>query len=254
MAEDIGSWYEPGTINMILLTNMRLTPRGMQRAIISATEAKTAALQDLDIRSSYTPMVNPATGTGTDNIIVVQGAGTRIDNAGGHSKMGELIARMLRLVQDERPDALEVHRSLERIRDQLAAGLGGELLEGPAQVLHASRQVSLLSQGLGEPDVAAPLARVQADRLLEGIDGAVHVPGAQAGDLGRLWFFHPQHHLGPVRNFLGCSHDFSPVLGIVGIFKAFFDIPVAHPAAFVTFLYIVILTQIFIQCLRDRVC
>jgi ABC-type Fe3+-hydroxamate transport system substrate-binding protein/adenosylcobinamide amidohydrolase len=93
MAEDIGAYYEPGTINMLILTNMRLTPRAMNRAVISATEAKTAALQDLDIRSSYTGLTNPATGTGTDNIIVVQGTGPRIDNAGGHTKMGELIAR-----------------------------------------------------------------------------------------------------------------------------------------------------------------
>jgi ABC-type Fe3+-hydroxamate transport system substrate-binding protein/adenosylcobinamide amidohydrolase len=93
MAEDVGAYYEPGTINMIILANRQLTPRAMNRAIISATEAKTTALQDLDIRSSYTPMTNPATGTGTDNIIVVQGAGPRINNAGGHSKMGELIAR-----------------------------------------------------------------------------------------------------------------------------------------------------------------
>ena len=93
MAEDIGAYYEPGTINMIIMANMQLTPRAMNRAILSATEAKTAALQDLDIRSSYTPMTNPATGTGTDNIIVVQGVGPRIDNAGGHSKMGELIAK-----------------------------------------------------------------------------------------------------------------------------------------------------------------
>lgn len=93
MAEDVGAYYEPGTINMIILSNMQLTPRAMQRAIISATEAKTAALQDLDIRSSYTPLIHPATGTGTDNIIVVEGSGIRIDNAGGHSKMGELIAK-----------------------------------------------------------------------------------------------------------------------------------------------------------------
>jgi len=65
----------------------------MNRAIISATEAKTAALWDMDIRSSQTPMNNPATGTGTDNIIVVQGDGTEIDNAGGHCKLGELIAK-----------------------------------------------------------------------------------------------------------------------------------------------------------------
>ncbi len=93
MSKDVGRFYEPGTINMILLTNMKLTPRAMTRSIISATEAKTAVLQDLDIRSSYLPLSAAATGTGTDNIIVVQGDGPPVDNAGGHSKMGELIAR-----------------------------------------------------------------------------------------------------------------------------------------------------------------
>jgi ABC-type Fe3+-hydroxamate transport system substrate-binding protein/adenosylcobinamide amidohydrolase len=93
MSKDEGRFYEPGTINIIILPNMGLTPRAMTRAIISATEAKTAALQYLDIRSAYSSLYNQATGTGTDNIIVVQGTGVRIDNAGGHSKMGELIAR-----------------------------------------------------------------------------------------------------------------------------------------------------------------
>jgi ABC-type Fe3+-hydroxamate transport system substrate-binding protein/adenosylcobinamide amidohydrolase len=93
MSKDTGNYYEPGTINMIFLANMHLTPRAMTRAIISATEGKTAALQDLDIRSSYLPLTSSATGTGTDNIIVVQGDGQTIDNAGGHTKLGELIAR-----------------------------------------------------------------------------------------------------------------------------------------------------------------
>jgi len=95
MSADEGRFYEPGTINIILLPNMQLTSRAMTRAIISATEAKTAALMDLDIRSSYTPFVHQATGTGTDNIIVVEGTGKQIDNAGGHSKMGELIAKVV---------------------------------------------------------------------------------------------------------------------------------------------------------------
>jgi ABC-type Fe3+-hydroxamate transport system substrate-binding protein/adenosylcobinamide amidohydrolase len=93
MAEDVGRYYEPGTINIIILTNARLSRRAMTRALISATEAKCAALADLDVRSSYTGLENQATGTGTDNIIVVEGQGTAIDNSGGHSKMGELIAR-----------------------------------------------------------------------------------------------------------------------------------------------------------------
>ena len=93
MGKDTGMYYEPGTINMLILSNMELSARAMTRAVISATEAKTAALWDMDIRSAYTSSVNPATGTGTDNIIVIKGTGTKIDNAGGHSKMGELIAK-----------------------------------------------------------------------------------------------------------------------------------------------------------------
>ena len=93
MSKDVGRYYEPGTINIILLSNMKLTSRAMTRAIISATEAKTAALMDLDIRSSYLSKLHRATGTGTDNIIVVQGEGIRIDRSGGHTRMGELISK-----------------------------------------------------------------------------------------------------------------------------------------------------------------
>ncbi len=93
MSKDAGRYYEPGTINIILLPNMKLTSRAMTRAIISATEAKTAALMDMDIRSSYSSKLHRATGTGTDNIIVVEGEGIRIDSSGGHTKMGELISK-----------------------------------------------------------------------------------------------------------------------------------------------------------------
>jgi len=93
MAKDEAGYYEPGTINVIVMTNMALSPRAMTRAVISATEGKAAALFDMDVRSAYTPLPHRATGTGTDEIIVVQGAGSRVDNAGGHSKLGELIAR-----------------------------------------------------------------------------------------------------------------------------------------------------------------
>ncbi len=93
MSRDEGRYYEPGTINIIILTNMQLSPRAMARAVISATEAKTASLQDLDIRGGDDPLRCQATGTGTDEMIVVSGRGRPVENAGGHSKLGELIAR-----------------------------------------------------------------------------------------------------------------------------------------------------------------
>jgi len=101
MGADAGLYYEPdnsgkarkpGTINILLLTNTRLSPQAMSRGIITATEAKSSALQDLDIRSGYSAGTHQATGTGTDNIIVVEGDGQPIDGSGGHTKMGELMA------------------------------------------------------------------------------------------------------------------------------------------------------------------
>jgi len=80
-----------GTINVILLTNALLSEGAMARAIITVTEAKTAALQDLNVRSTGSPQYQ-ATGTGTDNVIVVSGKmGELIFLTSGHTKIGELI-------------------------------------------------------------------------------------------------------------------------------------------------------------------
>jgi len=82
-----------GTVNIILLTNAILTDGAMARAVITATEAKTAAFQELNVPSSYTQNAQ-ATGTGTDNVIIVSGTkGPKVKYTGGHSKMGELIGK-----------------------------------------------------------------------------------------------------------------------------------------------------------------
>ena len=84
---------KPGTINIMLLTNARITDGGMARAVITATEAKTAALEDLKVPSTYTKEVQ-ATGTGTDSMIIVSGtSGPKVTYTGGHSKIGELIGK-----------------------------------------------------------------------------------------------------------------------------------------------------------------
>jgi adenosylcobinamide amidohydrolase len=83
-----------GTINVIILTNAPLSNGAMARTIITATEAKTAALQDMNARSSVSPE-NQATGTGTDNMIIVSGKDTAkpLLYTGGHTKIGELIGK-----------------------------------------------------------------------------------------------------------------------------------------------------------------
>lgn len=87
-----GRFERLGTINVIVLTNASLSEGAMARGIITLTEAKIIALEDLDIRSSYNPEIR-ATGTGTDNAIIASGEGPRINYLGGHAKMGELMAR-----------------------------------------------------------------------------------------------------------------------------------------------------------------
>lgn len=85
-----------GTVIVFVLTNAKLTDGAMARALITITEAKTAAFQDLDVPSSYTKNIQ-ATGTGTDSIIVVSGmAGPQVTYTGGHSKIGELIGKAAR--------------------------------------------------------------------------------------------------------------------------------------------------------------
>jgi adenosylcobinamide amidohydrolase len=97
---DVGDYFERegkyvlahGTINVIILTNAVLSDGAMARAIITATEAKTAAMQDMNVKSSYTPQ-NQATGTGSDNMIIVSGEGSSMPLrvTSGHTKIGELI-------------------------------------------------------------------------------------------------------------------------------------------------------------------
>lgn len=104
-----------GTINVILLTNARLTEGAMIRSLINITEAKTAALEDLDVRSSYTPLQNQATGTGTDNAIVVPGDGPEITCVGGHTVAGQLIGRVTKEGVKEairRQNGLFAHRGI----------------------------------------------------------------------------------------------------------------------------------------------
>jgi adenosylcobinamide amidohydrolase len=79
-----------GTINTMVCINCELTAGALVQAVITATEAKTAVLQELAIPSRYSD--GYATGTGTDQIgIAAMRCGSSIADAGKHSKTGELI-------------------------------------------------------------------------------------------------------------------------------------------------------------------
>jgi adenosylcobinamide hydrolase len=91
--EDGSHQFIQGTINMILLIGADLPEYAMARAIITASEAKAAALQQLMAPSRYSQGI--ATGSGTDMIAVVcDGTSSlTLTDAGQHSKLGELIGK-----------------------------------------------------------------------------------------------------------------------------------------------------------------
>ncbi|MBT0964161.1 adenosylcobinamide amidohydrolase [Denitromonas iodatirespirans] len=84
----------PGTINLIVLVNARLTRPALVNAIITVTEAKCAVLADLGARS---PDGAPATGTSTDTVTVAAtGRGPALPFAGPATVPGWLIAQAVR--------------------------------------------------------------------------------------------------------------------------------------------------------------
>ncbi|NTV46618.1 MAG: adenosylcobinamide amidohydrolase [Chlorobiales bacterium] len=87
---------EHGTINIMVVINREVTEGAMVKAISTATEAKTAVLQELAINSRYSDGL--ATGTGTDQIgIACSLTGDKpLTYSGKHSKLGELIGKAVK--------------------------------------------------------------------------------------------------------------------------------------------------------------
>ncbi len=82
---------QPGTINIMLVIDADLPPGIMARALVTCTEAKTAAIQELMAGSNYSNGL--ATGSGTDQTSVIANPASDLyfEGAGKHSKLGELI-------------------------------------------------------------------------------------------------------------------------------------------------------------------
>lgn len=82
--------FTPGTINTIVAINGNPTESCLLETFITATEAKTAGLRDLDVRSVYSG--DPATGTITDSLVVIStNNGSKIRHGGPASKLGRLV-------------------------------------------------------------------------------------------------------------------------------------------------------------------
>lgn len=116
-AGDSASFYEYnnyyfkhfGTINIITIINANLEAGALVTAGLTITEAKTSVLQDLKVESQFS--TNIATGTGTDGYCIISNkeSNNHIENAGKHSKLGELIAKS---VQDATKKALYLQTAI----------------------------------------------------------------------------------------------------------------------------------------------
>jgi adenosylcobinamide amidohydrolase len=183
----------PGTINTMLLVNHALTEGALARAVVTMTEAKSAALQRLAVRSLYS--ADFATGTGTDQYCVAAilgvggGGGKEFSSTSPHSKLGELIGVTVR---DATLEALRWQNGLEVSSTRLlfhALGRCGvreaDFLAELAPLL-SERDLELLKKNFQsvvyEPKVAAAAYAIAAvlDRIRVGT-----LPASAARDIFR---------------------------------------------------------------------
>ncbi|KIR02478.1 protein of unknown function DUF105 [Lachnospiraceae bacterium TWA4] len=93
---DPACYEQLGTINILLYISANLPEGVLERALVSCTEAKVAALQELLAPSRYSSGL--ATGSGTDGVIIICNPSSplRITDAGSHGKLGELIGKVVK--------------------------------------------------------------------------------------------------------------------------------------------------------------
>jgi len=156
-----------GTINLIVSCDVALPPGSLNRAIITLTEAKSAALQELVVGSCYSQEL--ATGSGTDGIIVISNPSSdlTLSNTGAHSKLGEILGRLTKRAVKKALYAqtgldvlrqLNVYERLKRFNiEEMFLLVDTDVLNKPRNVAIASTVAHLIDQiswGLILPEIA----------------------------------------------------------------------------------------------------
>lgn len=109
------------TINIALLIDAELTEAAMVNAVKTATEAKTIALHDLDVRSKNSDRF--ASGTSTDTIVVAcSQKGKSFRYSGTGTKLGMKISKVVKKAVREgilKQDEIDIQRSMaERLEER----------------------------------------------------------------------------------------------------------------------------------------
>lgn len=94
--EKDGKFRQPGTINLLIFTNKALTDGALTKALITVTEAKSAAFREAEIKSLISGAY--ATGTATDGVVLtIDTNGEVLTDSGTYSLFGDTLAKCVRL-------------------------------------------------------------------------------------------------------------------------------------------------------------
>ena len=179
------SRYE-GTINIILVLGFSLSPSALASAVVTMTEAKSAALAELAVPSLSSSSI--ATGTGTDQFCLAHPLNTRggpKESTSSHVKAGEIIGVV---VKEAVKEALRWQNGLEPsytrgffhalgrfglTQERVLEHLQGELSERELALLADNLQAVFYEPGVGASAhaLAAVLDRVRCRTLPEAAVG-----------------------------------------------------------------------------------
>jgi iron complex transport system ATP-binding protein len=161
-------YHKVGTINIVVVVDGNLTDGSMVEVVKTATEAKTVAIRELDIRSRFSGDL--ATGTLTDSVAVAcTKKGAPIQYAGTFTIIGELIGKCVRegvKTAIYKQENIRSDRSLvERLADRclsletiILQASDGKITKESPEYLQLKKQLELiLSDGKIVPLVIAAL-------------------------------------------------------------------------------------------------
>jgi alpha-ribazole phosphatase CobZ len=159
------------TINTILLIDGNPTESCMMDAAKTATEAKSTALMELDVRSSFSR--EPASGTTTDAIVVASTMrGGMIEYAGTATKLGEMIGTSVKKAVKEaieKQEGIIPNRPLiQRLRER------GIMLE---DLINTALELFLPHPGVETKEKASKLLKEGFNQALSDVNIAALVMG-----------------------------------------------------------------------------
>ena len=159
--EVIDANQAPGTINIMVILNGNPTDSCLVSLFLTATEAKTAAMIDYDIRSRYTG--DSATGTITDSLsVAATNNGEKIELGGPASPIGMLVAACVRQAVKEAATKQDGNR--------LGRPIANRLKERRIPIEKIASELSKVkSLGLDEKALAAELDKILREDSLSAL-------------------------------------------------------------------------------------